>query len=84
LQTNGFSIDNNVECNTYIYFKEHKGLRALYYFFIYPKDILDTLKELETNCSYADDSPECNQCNIGTYPMMNTKYIAYLVIKFKK
>lgn len=83
LQENGFKIDNNVNCTTYTHFKEHQGLRAIYEFFIYPQEILDILSELEKNCNYAQESIECNQCNIGTFPMMNTKYISYLVIKFK-
>lgn len=84
LKNNRFQIDNNVKCNTYTYFKEHQGIRAVYDFFVYPQEILDIFSKLEKNCNYAQNNTKCNQCNIGTYPMMNTKYIAYLVVKFKK
>jgi len=78
----GFNKHKQISCLSYAYLREHQGLRAIFKFFIYPQEILDILSELEKNCNYAQESIECSQCNIGTFPMMNTKYIAYLVIKF--
>ena len=83
LQENGFEIDNNVDCDTYTHFTKYQGLRAIYDFFIYPQDILDIFNKLEKHCNSAQGSIECSQCDIGTFPIMKTNYIAYLVIKFK-
>lgn len=80
----GLSKDKKIACSTYFYINKHQGLRAIYDFFVYPQEILDIFSELEKNCNYAQNTIECSQCNIGTYPMMNTKYIAYLVVKFKR
>jgi len=80
----GLTKDEKITCSSYIYISEHQGLRSIHDFFVYPQEILYIFSNLEKKCNYVQDSTECNQCNIGTYPMMNTKYIAYLVVKFKR
>jgi len=80
----GYSISGDSECTAYMYLEKHEGIRAIYNFFIYPQEILDILKELKSNCEHAQDSIECAECSIGTFPVLNTKYIAYNVIKFEK
>ena len=82
---NNFSIDGENSCSQYTYFKVHAGIRKYISSFVYPNEIKDFLYSLKFNCTEFDESDNnCTQCNIGEYPMMNSKYIAYNVIKFVK
>jgi len=82
---NNFSIVGENSCNRYTYFEVHAGIRKYIPSFVYPNDIKDFFYNLKSNCTELDDSVnDCNQCRIGEYPMMNSKYIAYNVIKFVK
>lgn len=84
LKEHGFSIEKN-SCSTYIYYKGHDGIRKHIPNFIYPNDKKDFISDLKSNCIQYDESKvECEKCNIGEYPMMNSKYMAFNVIKFVK
>jgi hypothetical protein len=84
LKVNGYKIANNVKCNSYKYFKTHMELKDIYRF-NYPNEILDILFNLKDNCKFKNlEGYGCDNCNIKIFPMMNTKYIANLIIKFEK
>lgn len=82
---NNFSISGDNSCLQYTYFKGNAGIRKYIPTFVYPNDKKDFLCNLKSNCIELEEfDDDCMKCNIGEYPMMNSKYIAYNVIKFVK
>jgi len=77
-------LDKDNKCSQHLFLKEEKGIRGYINDFVYPQEIIDLLMQLKQNCSQLNTKVECNGCSIDTYPMMNSKYIAFNVIKFVK
>ncbi len=85
LLSKGYTVEGENSCNQYTYFKEHAGIRRYIRDFIYPNEIKDFINDLKSKCKQYDESKdECIQCKIDIYPMMNSKYITFNVIKFVK
>jgi len=77
-------LDKDNSCSQHLFLKEEKGIRGYLKDFVYPPNISELLINLKQNCNNLDTKNECIHCNINTFPMMNSKYIAFNILKFIK
>ena len=85
LHNNDYILENT-ECNRYMQVKEQHGLRTDFEFFIYPNEIIEYIKNLESNCTHIQEDEEiCQNCNISIKsPILRNNFIACNILKFVK
>ena len=68
-------------------YSQQQGLRAICPSFVYPNDILDQVKELLHECPTFNDNDEAceDDCKyLNRWPILNTSYINYKLVRFER
>ncbi|EMX6282222.1 hypothetical protein AAHD08_000243 [Providencia rettgeri] len=67
------------------YYKRNGGwLGYNYSFFELPDDLVLFVSELKDSCNNHNNSPTCKICEINFFPILNSKYLAFNLIKYEK
>ncbi|GJL33386.1 hypothetical protein SB6411_01002 [Klebsiella spallanzanii] len=70
--------------NRYFYKKDEGFLGSSYDFFKFPNEMYQFVSELKDSCNNHNNSPECMSCEINFYPILNSKYLAFNLLKYTK
>ncbi|WP_294587905.1 hypothetical protein [uncultured Ruminococcus sp.] len=85
LKRSGFTLsDSDPECY-YCYEDKEKGIRSIYYDYIYPNEVIDYISKLYDKCNYYDrENNVCNICtdSLSRRPILTLRNIAYNILTF--
>lgn len=86
IKQNGFITEDNA--TTFIHYKdEDRGIKKIDYKFEYPKEAIELLTSLNTECStYVSNRENCtSDCkNLNRWPVLKARNIRYQVLTFDR